>query len=153
MSRLSDRRPCVRQNDAADAPGRNPVTTPHPSVQPRDLIPVCIAARFANECNLSPTAQTSRSERVSSISPVRHVLLGPSVPIRPFLEHNHSFGPEDIASLSAAFESALSKLGLVARDDPATMAVAKLIIELAKEGERDPERLCALALKQLSKQV
>jgi len=31
------------------------------------------------------------------------------------------------------------------------MAVAKLIIELAKEGERDPERLCALALKQLSK--
>jgi hypothetical protein len=50
-----------------------------------------------------------------------------------------------------AFEAALSKLGLVDRTDPATMAVAKLIIELAKEGERDPERLCALALKQLSK--
>jgi hypothetical protein len=31
------------------------------------------------------------------------------------------------------------------------MAVAKLIIEFAKEGERDPERLCTLALKQLSK--
>ena len=73
------------------------------------------------------------------------------MPIRLFLERDHSFGPEDIASLSAGFETALSKLGLVARDDPATMAVAKLIIELAKEGERDPERLCALALKQLSK--
>jgi hypothetical protein len=45
----------------------------------------------------------------------------------------------------------LGKLGLVDRKDPATTAVAKLIIELAKEGERDPERLCALALKQLSK--
>jgi len=74
-----------------------------------------------------------------------------NVPIRTFLEHDHSFGPEDIANLSAAFEAARSKLGLVDRTDPATMAVAKLIIEFAKEGERDAERLCALALKQLSK--
>jgi hypothetical protein len=73
------------------------------------------------------------------------------VPIRPFLEHDHSFGPEDIAKLSAAFEAALSKLGLVKRDDPATVAVATLIIEFAKTGERNPERLCALALEQLSK--
>ncbi len=43
------------------------------------------------------------------------------------------------------------KLGLVARKDPATTAVAKLIIELAKEGERDPERLYALVLKKLSR--
>jgi hypothetical protein len=73
------------------------------------------------------------------------------VPIRPFLEHDHSFGPEDIARMSAALEAALSKLGLVDRSDPATMAVAKLIIEFAKVGERDPERLCGLALKQVSK--
>jgi hypothetical protein len=73
------------------------------------------------------------------------------VPIRTFLEHDHAFGPEDIANLSAAFEAALNKLGLIDRTDPATMAVAKLIIEFAKEGERDPERLYALALKQLSK--
>jgi hypothetical protein len=37
------------------------------------------------------------------------------------------------------------------RTDPATTAVAKLIIEFAKVGERDPERLCALALQELSK--
>jgi hypothetical protein len=73
------------------------------------------------------------------------------VPIRTFLEHDHAFGPEDIANLSAAFEAALNKLGLIDRTDPATMAVAKLIIEFAKEGKRDPERLYALALKQLSK--
>jgi hypothetical protein len=53
--------------------------------------------------------------------------------------------------LSKAFETVLSKLGLVARDDPVTMEVAKLIIELAKKGERDPGRLSALALKLLSK--
>jgi hypothetical protein len=34
-------------------------------------------------------------------------------------------------------------------DLPPSMAIAKLIIELAKEGERDPERLCALALKHI----
>jgi hypothetical protein len=73
------------------------------------------------------------------------------VPVRTFLEHDHAFGPEDIASLSAAFEAALSKLELVDRTDPATMAVAKLIIEFAKQGERRPERLCALAVQQLSK--
>jgi len=66
------------------------------------------------------------------------------VPIRLFLEHDHSFGPEDIAKLSAAFEAALGKLGLVDRTDPKAAEVAKLIIEFAKQGERDPERLCAL---------
>ena len=73
------------------------------------------------------------------------------MPIRPFLADDHSFGPEDIARMSAVFEAALGKLGLVDRSDPATMAVAKLIIEFAKAGERDPERLCALALQQLLK--
>ena len=72
------------------------------------------------------------------------------MPIRPFLEHDHSFGPEDIQKMSAAFEAALRKLGLVDRTDPATMTVAKLIIEFAKAGERDPERLCALTVQQVS---
>jgi len=73
------------------------------------------------------------------------------VPIRPFLPDSHSFDPEDIAKMSAAFEAALRKLGLADRSDPAAMAVAKLIIEFAKAGERDPERLCARALQQSSK--
>jgi hypothetical protein len=34
--------------------------------------------------------------------------------------------------MSAAFEAAIRQLGLVERNDPAAMAVAKLIIELAK---------------------
>ena len=77
--------------------------------------------------------------------------LGLHVPIGAILENDRSFGPEDIANLAAAFEATLSKLGLVDRKDPMTTTVAKLIIQLAKEGERDPERLCAGALKILGK--
>ena len=67
------------------------------------------------------------------------------------LESNHWFGPEDIAGLTTAFEAALAKLGLVDRSDPTTLTLAKLIIELAKAGEREPERLCDSALRCLSK--
>jgi hypothetical protein len=35
------------------------------------------------------------------------------MPIRSFLASNHSFGPEEIAKMSAAFEAASAKLGLV----------------------------------------
>ena len=50
-----------------------------------------------------------------------------------------SFGPEDIAKLVAGFESALTNLGLKERNDPATTQIAKLIIQLAKDGQRDPK--------------
>jgi hypothetical protein len=46
-----------------------------------------------------------------------------------------------------SFDAALGKLGLVDRTDPIAMEVAKSIIEFAKQGERDPERLCALTLQ------
>ena len=39
---------------------------------------------------------------------------------------NIGFGPEDIANLIIGFESALAKLGLTDRNDPATTQVAKL---------------------------
>jgi hypothetical protein len=45
------------------------------------------------------------------------------LPIRPFLDRDDSFGPEDIANMSVALEAALGKLGLVERSDPITMAV------------------------------
>ena len=71
--------------------------------------------------------------------------------IRAILENDHAFGPEDVANLTGAFEAALTRLGLVDRGDPLTTAVAKAIIELAKEGERDPEKLCDGALRILGK--
>jgi hypothetical protein len=60
-------------------------------------------------------------------------------------------GQKTFASLSGAFKAALGRLGLIERNDLATMAIAKVIIGLAKEGERDAGRLCALALKRISK--
>jgi len=56
-----------------------------------------------------------------------------------------SFGPEDCAKLVAGFESAVTQLGLKDRNDPATTQVAKLIIQLAKDGQRDPKRLAERA--------
>jgi hypothetical protein len=50
-------------------------------------------------------------------------------------------GPDEIKVLSSAFEEALRELRLVDRTDPATQLVAKRIIELAQQGERDPIRL------------
>ena len=79
------------------------------------------------------------------------VRLGLDVAIRAILENDHAFGPEDVANLTGAFEAALTRLGLVDRGDPLTTAVAKAIIELAKEGERDPEKLCDGALRILGK--
>jgi hypothetical protein len=62
--------------------------------------------------------------------------------IRELLERGDaSFGPEDVAKLVAGFDSALANLALKDSNDPATAAVAKLIIQLAKNGERDPRRL------------
>jgi hypothetical protein len=79
--------------------------------------------------------------------------LGWNVPIRALLENDYRsvFGPEDIANLAAAFDAAVIELGLVDRKEPMTMTVAKLIIELAKTGERDPKKLCDDVLKLLGK--
>jgi hypothetical protein len=62
------------------------------------------------------------------------------MPIRPLLQGG-VFSPEDITALTTAFEDTLSVLGLVDRNDPAVLTVAKRIIELAKHGERNPTRL------------
>jgi hypothetical protein len=78
---------------------------------------------------------------------------GLAVPIRAILETEYGpiFEPEDVANITAAFEAALKKLRLLDRNDPMTMTVAKLIIQLAKNGERDPEKLCDGALAILRK--
>jgi hypothetical protein len=65
------------------------------------------------------------------------------------LFENAAFGPEEIRSLSEAYESTLLALGLVDRNDPVTELIAKKIIEVAQTGERDAQRLSALAIEQL----
>ena len=66
------------------------------------------------------------------------------------LLQNSAFGPEDIERLATAYEDALRALKLVDRDDPITEIVAKRIIEAAQTGLRDPDSLCATAIRDLS---
>jgi hypothetical protein len=63
------------------------------------------------------------------------------MPIRPHLK-GQKFDPETIRVMGLAFEMALVALRLADRGDPANAVVAHKVIDLAKAGERDPERLC-----------
>ena len=69
------------------------------------------------------------------------------MPIRPHLD-GHKFDAETIRVMGIAFEMALVALRLADRGDLAKEILADKIIELAKAGERDPERLCEGIMKE-----
>jgi hypothetical protein len=71
------------------------------------------------------------------------------MPIRQLLD-NAVFNPEEILVLRDVFEDTLRTMKLTDRSDPATMLVAKKIIELATQGERDPVRLRRAAINAFS---
>jgi hypothetical protein len=66
-------------------------------------------------------------------------------------EMDGAFGPEVIAIMSRAYQGVLSDLGLADQEDSITLLVARRIIELAAEGERDADRLRATTLASLTK--
>ena len=73
------------------------------------------------------------------------------MPMRAHLEGADGFDPEAIRQMGVAFEMALASLGSTPNyADPVRETVARKIIEFAKTGERDPERLCEGALKLLA---
>ena len=84
----------------------------------------------------NPTVSLCTGNFIRSAMPIRHYL------------QSHRFDAETARLLGVAFEMALVALqhadGVIA---PTRDAVAQKIIELAKAGERDPERLCDVALK------
>jgi hypothetical protein len=51
------------------------------------------------------------------------------------------FDPEDIAIMATAFDRLLADFKLVNREDPIVTMLAKLVIEIVRTGERDPERI------------
>jgi hypothetical protein len=69
--------------------------------------------------------------------------------IRPLLYGSGVFTPDEIAVITTAFEDTLNALGLVNRQDPAVIMVAKRMFELASGGERDPILLRDAVLKSL----
>lgn len=62
------------------------------------------------------------------------------MPIRPLLRDSY-FTPEDVTLLTLVFDETLKELQLVDRTDPTVTLVAKRIIALAREGERNPKVL------------
>jgi hypothetical protein len=65
---------------------------------------------------------------------------------------SRSFGPDLIAAMTAAYELALTSLGMVDRNDPVTELVAKSIINVTSTGERDPQKIMQRALQALGVQ-
>ena len=71
------------------------------------------------------------------------------MPLTPFLQ-NTAFGPDEIAVMVAAYQAALRKLDLQGHTDPVAVTLAKTIVALAKQGERDPVRLRERAIEVVS---
>jgi hypothetical protein len=61
------------------------------------------------------------------------------------------FGPDELAMMSEAYHAVLQELKLVDREDAGTLMVAKHIVELASQGERDAHRLAEATLGALSR--
>jgi hypothetical protein len=62
-----------------------------------------------------------------------------------------AFEPEVLARMAAAYHAVLEELSLVDREDAGTLRIAKHIVELAGQGERDAQRLAEAALGALSR--
>jgi hypothetical protein len=59
------------------------------------------------------------------------------VPIYRLLQ-DRAFDPELVRAMTTTFEEALRELKLSNREDPITQTVARIIIECAERGIRDP---------------
>jgi len=59
------------------------------------------------------------------------------------------FDPEEVELMGDVFEDILGTLQLPKRDDVLAQVAATRIIQLAKRGERDPERMRSAALASL----
>ena len=70
------------------------------------------------------------------------------MPLRPFLT-GEQFDPQTISILGVAFEQVCVALRIGDCDDDVRQAIANKIIELARTGERNPDRLCERALEDI----
>jgi hypothetical protein len=66
-------------------------------------------------------------------------------------ERTYVLDPEVVASVSSAFHVAFAELGLSDTDEVVALRVARRIIDLAAQGERDPQRLKAIVLAWVTK--
>lgn len=59
------------------------------------------------------------------------------------------FDPEAMKALDLAFDKACDALGLARTHDAVTETLARVVVEQARSGERDPDTLCAMTLSAL----
>ena len=71
------------------------------------------------------------------------------MPIRVFIQDQGGFTHEEAGFLILAYEYTLRRLRCVNRTDTRSIMIAKQILALAKNGERDPLQLSAKALAAL----
>jgi hypothetical protein len=69
--------------------------------------------------------------------------------IRQFLLHGTSFDPEAIERMSQALAGARTSLRVKNGNSDIHRLLAQTIIDRARQGERDPERLKAAALRRV----
>lgn len=60
-----------------------------------------------------------------------------------------AFDADETRIMAAAYEEALALLRLKSRSDPLTQLVAHKVIEIYRNGEHDPARICEKTLKEL----
>jgi len=97
----------------------------------------------------SPAAAVKLNEHADPSSSWSSIVLlawGCAVPIDRLVKTG-TFEPEQVTILGDVFEDVLQALGLADRHDLLTEMVAKKVIELAQNGERDPVRLKVLTLE------
>jgi hypothetical protein len=70
------------------------------------------------------------------------------MPIRLFLKQSHGFDDEAIRVMGLAYEFARSELRIIGENN-LNGAIATKIIELARTGERDADKLCDFAIEGL----
>jgi hypothetical protein len=58
-----------------------------------------------------------------------------------------AFDDDAVKAMTTAYEAALRELKLADRTDPLMAVLAHKILEIAQLGERDPKRLCELAVQ------
>ncbi len=74
------------------------------------------------------------------------------MPIRALLDvDGAAFGPADIEAIAAAHEMVLTRLKVEDRKSAMAFLVAKTVVQIAKDGERDPQRLSERVFRVLQK--
>jgi hypothetical protein len=113
---------------------------------------IAVAAIAPRHCVIYRRPVTWPRLAVTGMAGVAPTLVEPgavAVPLYRLLQ-NSAFDPDTVAAMSAAFEETCRMLGLAERTDPLCNLVAQKILDCARTGERDPNRLRECALKAIN---